>query len=205
MTRSINYFIVLALTVAACLGGCSHLDSTEPGGDQDEQTATRGGAVADDEPMELVDDLERPGVGLVSSLFRASGGGGLVSTMPDYYRFAQMLHNRGELDGVRLLGPRTVGLMTANHLPPELLPISMEEIPWPGFGFGLGFSVLIDRAQAGVLDSVGTYGWGGWASTNFWIDPQEELVGILMLQYIPSGAHPIREELRTLAYQAIAD
>ena len=134
-----------------------------------------------------------------------SGGHGLVSTAADYQRFAQMVLNRGELDGVRLLGPKTVKLMTTNHLPPALLPIAMGEEQMPGFGFGLGFSVLIDAAQAGIMASVGTHGWGGWASTMFWIDAQEQLIGILMLQYIPSGTYPIREDFRTLVYQALID
>jgi len=132
-----------------------------------------------------------------------SGGHGLVSTTADYLRFAQMVLNGGELDGVRLLGPKTVELMTANHLPPPLFPIAMGEVQMRGFGFGLGFSVLMDVAQAGVMGSVGTHGWGGWASTKFWIDPQEGLIGILMLQYIPSDAYPIGEDFRTLVYQAL--
>jgi len=134
-----------------------------------------------------------------------SGGHGLVSTAADYLRFAQMVLNKGELDGVRLLGPRTVELMTTNHLPPALLPIAMGKEQMPGFGFGLGFSVLIDAAQAGVMASVGTHGWGGWASTNSWIDPREQLIGVLMLQYIPSDTYPIREDFRTLVYQALID
>jgi CubicO group peptidase (beta-lactamase class C family) len=133
------------------------------------------------------------------------GGQGLVSTAADYLRFAQMVLNKGELDGVRVLGPKTVELMTTDHLPPGLLPIAMGEEQMPGFGFGLGFSVLIDAAQAGIVASVGTHGWGGWASTKFWIDPQEQLIGILMLQYISSRTHPIREDFRTLVYQALVD
>jgi len=133
------------------------------------------------------------------------GGHGLVSTAADYLRFAQMVLNRGELDGVRLLGPKTVELMITNHLPPALLPIAMGQEQMPGFGFGLGFSVLMDVAQAGIMGSVGVHGWGGWASTNFWIDPQEQLIGILMLQYIPSDTYPIREDFRTLVYQALVD
>jgi len=134
-----------------------------------------------------------------------SGGHGLVSTAADYLRFAQMVLNKGELDGVRLLGPKTVELMITNHLPPALLPIAMGQEQMPGFGFGLGFSVLIDAARAGIMASIGTHGWGGWASTKFWIDPQEQLIGILMLQYIPSDTYPIREDFRTLAYQALVD
>lgn len=132
------------------------------------------------------------------------GGSGLVSTTADYCHFAQMVLNKGELHGTRLLGTRTVEYMTANHLPPSLLPISMEG-PWPGFGFGLGFSVMLDVALSGMMGSVGVHGWGGWANTHFWVDPKEQLIGILMLQYIPSGTHPVTNDFRTAAYQALID
>ncbi len=133
-----------------------------------------------------------------------SGGHGLVSTAADYLRFAQLVLNGGELDGVRLLGRKTMELMTTNHIPPTLLPLEMVD-PWPGFGFGLGFRVLLDVPQAGVMGSVGSHGWAGWASTYFWVDPQEQLIGILMLQYIPSGTYPISEDFRTAVYQALVD
>jgi CubicO group peptidase (beta-lactamase class C family) len=132
------------------------------------------------------------------------GGHGLVSTAADYLRFAQLVLNRGELDGVRLLGRKTMELMTTNHIPPALLPLEMVD-PWPGFGFGLGFRVLLDVPQAGVMGSVGSHGWAGWASTYFWVDPQEQLIGILLLQYIPSGTYPISEDFRTAVYQALVD
>jgi len=134
-----------------------------------------------------------------------SGGHGLVSTTPDYLRFAQMVLNKGELDGVRLLGPKTMGLMATNHLPPALLPIAMGEVKMPGFGFGLGFSVMMDVAQSGMMGSVGLHGWGGYASTHFWVDPQEQFIGILMLQLLPSGTYPTTEDFRTLVYQALLD
>ena len=127
-----------------------------------------------------------------------SGGGGLVSTIGDYLRFAQMLLNRGELDGVRLLGPKTVELMTTNHLPPALHPFDD-----PAAGFGLGVSVLTELGQSNVLGSVGNYGWGGAANTNFWIDPKAELIGILMLQYMPSDTYPVVSDFRNLVYQAL--
>jgi CubicO group peptidase (beta-lactamase class C family) len=133
-----------------------------------------------------------------------SGGHGLVSTAADYLRFAQLVLNRGELDGVRLLGRKTMELMTINHMPPTLLPLEMVE-PWPGFGFGLGFRVLLDVPQAGLMGSVGSHGWAGWASTYFWVDPKEQLIGILLLQYIPSGTYPISEDFRTTVYQALID
>jgi CubicO group peptidase (beta-lactamase class C family) len=134
-----------------------------------------------------------------------SGGHGLVSTTADYLRFAQLVLNKGELDGVRLLGPRIMELMTTNHLPPALMPIAMGEEQMPGFGFGLGFSVMMDIAQSGMLGSVGLHGWGGWANTHFWVDPQEQLIGILMLQYVPSGTYPVTNDFRTLVYQALID
>jgi CubicO group peptidase (beta-lactamase class C family) len=133
------------------------------------------------------------------------GGAGLVSTAADYVRFAQLVLNKGELDGVRLLGPRTMDLMTTNHLPLALMPMTMGEEQMPGFGFGLGFSVMMDVAQSGMMGSIGLHGWGGWASTHFWVDPQEQLIGILMLQYIPSSIYPIRTDFRTLVYQALVD
>ena len=133
------------------------------------------------------------------------GGAGLVSTATDYLRFAQLVLNKGELDGVRLLGPRTVELMTTNHLPPALLPIAMGEEQMLGFGFGLGFSVMMDVALSGMMGSVGLHGWGGWANTHFWVDPKEQLIGILMLQYIPSGTYPVTTDFRTLVYQALVD
>ncbi len=152
-------------------------------------------------PLELID------VAVGGDYFSTrleSGGAGLVSTAADYVRFAQLVLNKGELDGVRLLGPRTVELMTTNHLPPALLP-TMAEQEMSGFGFGLGFSVMMDVAQSGMMGSIGLHGWGGWASTHFWVDPRERLIGILMLQYIPSGTYPVRTDFRTLVYQALID
>src|SRR5215213_3566024 len=129
-----------------------------------------------------------------------SGGGGLVSSTSDYLRFAQMLLNQGELDGERLLGRKTVELMASNHLPAGVHPLDDAYS-----GFGLGVSVLLDPAQAQNLGSVGTYGWGGAANTNFWIDPREELIGILMLQFMPSDTYPVSPNFRTLVYQALVD
>jgi CubicO group peptidase (beta-lactamase class C family) len=133
------------------------------------------------------------------------GGVGLVSTAADYLRFCQMLLNGGHLDGKRILGRKTVELMTSNHLAPELLPYELGGIYSPGFGYGLGFEVLMDVGQAETLGSVGAYGWGGAAATSFWIDPREELIGILMAQFQPSGYHLIAPDFRVAAYQAIVD
>jgi len=142
-----------------------------------------------------------------------SGGGGLVSTAADYHRFTQMLLPRaespaGELDGVRLLSPRTVRYMWLNHLPGGLdlekfgRPL-YAETPFRGIGFGLGFAVVIDPVPGKVPSSVGEVSWGGAASTAFWIDPADELTVSFFTQLIPSSAHPIRPQLRQLIYQAL--
>jgi CubicO group peptidase (beta-lactamase class C family) len=92
--------------------------------------------------------------------------------------------------------------MRINHLPASLLPITMED-PWPGIGFGLGFSVVLDVTQSDQRGSVGSHGWGGWASTHFWIDPVEEIIGILLLQFIPSRTYPIVNDFRNIVYQSL--
>lgn len=137
-----------------------------------------------------------------------SGGGGLVSTCADYLRFAQMLLNKGELNGVRILGRKTVALMTSNHLPNhgDLSSMGMpvfSETPYDGVGFGLGVSVMLDPAKAQILGSPGEFAWGGAASTAFWVDPVEEQIVIFLTQLMPSSSYPIRRELRVLTYQAI--
>jgi CubicO group peptidase (beta-lactamase class C family) len=137
-----------------------------------------------------------------------SGGGGLVSTVGDYHRFTRMLLRRGELDGTRLLGPRTLGHMTRNHLPggADLEAVGrplFAETSFAGVGFGLGFSVLLDPAASKSLGSAGEFGWGGAASTAFWVDPVDEVIAIFMTQLLPSSTYPIRSELRQLVYQAL--
>ncbi|MFL5356401.1 serine hydrolase domain-containing protein [Archangium sp.] len=139
-----------------------------------------------------------------------SGGGGLVSTTRDYTRFTWMLLNGGELDGVRLLSPRTVGYMTRNHLPggADLAAFGrplFAETRFDGVGFGLGFGVVVDPAAYRTLTSVGEYHWGGMASTAFWVDPAEQLTVVFMTQLIPSSTHPIRTQLRQLVYQSLVD
>lgn len=129
-----------------------------------------------------------------------SGGGGMVSTASDYMRFCQMMLNGGELDGVRVLGRKTVELITMNHLDFKLLSSG----PGDASGFGLGFGVLMDVAKSGSIGSAGTYSWGGAASTGFWIDPREELIGILMTQVLPY-TNNFTEEFKVLTYQAIVD
>jgi CubicO group peptidase (beta-lactamase class C family) len=139
-----------------------------------------------------------------------SGGGGLCSTSADYLTFCRALLNGGELDGVRLIGPKTLALMTSNHLPgdrtlPELSRSLFSEATYHGIGFGLGVSVTLDPARTLIPGSRGEYAWGGAATTSFWIDPAEELIAIFMTQVLPSTATPIRRELRTMIYSAIAD
>lgn len=128
-----------------------------------------------------------------------AGGGGLVSSMADYHRFARMLLREGELDGVRLLRPETVESMRRNHLPgggdlSSLSTAMFSEADYQGVGFGLGFAVDL---------RLETYYWGGVFSTYFWIDPVERLIGLFMTQHLPSGAHPIRAQLRTGVKSAI--
>ncbi|HEX4891259.1 MAG TPA: serine hydrolase, partial [Alphaproteobacteria bacterium] len=139
-----------------------------------------------------------------------SGGGGLVSTAADYLRFCQMLLNRGEMGGVRLLGRKTVDYMTQNHLPSGGDLTSMgqavfSETSYDGIGFGLGFSVMLDPSKAQVIGTPGEYAWGGMASTMFWNDPQEEMTGMLLTQLMPSSSYPLRREMKVLSYQALID
>ena len=138
------------------------------------------------------------------------GGGGLVSTMADYLRFADMLRRKGELNGVRILSPRTVQYMTKNHLPGGVDLTSFgrplfSETPYDGVGFGLLGSVTIDPVAAKLANSLGTYGWGGAASTTFWVDPVEDITCVFMTQLLPSDTHPLRSQLSQLVQQALID
>lgn len=128
-----------------------------------------------------------------------SGGGGLVSTASDYMRFAQMMLNGGELDGVRLLSPKTVELMTMNHLGKIQMGFGRT-----GVGFGLGFAVALDQGEIGELGSAGEYNWGGAAGTSFWIDPTEQLIGVFMVQSIPHRT-TLSNQFKVLTYQALVD
>ncbi|WP_179404485.1 serine hydrolase domain-containing protein [Burkholderia guangdongensis] len=139
-----------------------------------------------------------------------SGGGGLVSTAADYMRFARMLLQGGELDGVRLLAPKTLELMTANHLPggadlPRMSRSMFSEAAYDGVGFGLGFATTVTPATTMLPGSAGDFFWGGAASTYFWVDPQEELIALFLTQMLPSSAYPLRRQLRTLVYSAITE
>ncbi|MFT5172281.1 MAG: CubicO group peptidase (beta-lactamase class C family) [Gammaproteobacteria bacterium] len=139
-----------------------------------------------------------------------SGGGGLISSADDYLRFAEAMRCKGALAGARILGRRTVELMSMNHLPDNTDLAGMgtpvhSETSYEGIGFGLGFSVVLDPARAKAACSVGECAWGGAASTAFWIDPVEDLVVVFLTQLMPSSTYPIRRELRALVYQALTD
>jgi CubicO group peptidase (beta-lactamase class C family) len=138
-----------------------------------------------------------------------SGGGGLASTVADYHRFCRMLLNGGALDGVQIISPKTLELMTANHLPGggDLTHHSrslFSEAENAGIGFGLGFAVNIDPAATMIPGSKGEFYWGGMYSTAFLIDPVEDLIMIFMTQLMPSSTYPIRREIRTMMYAALA-
>ena len=139
-----------------------------------------------------------------------SGGGGLISTAGDYFKFIKMLEGRGKLGDTRIVSSRTIDLMTQNHLPNNAdistfgRPIG-EEIFYDGLGFGLGFSVVADQAKTRVACPNGTFGWGGMASTAFWVDPVNEVSAMFFTQLIPSSTYPIRQYLRSLVYAALAD
>jgi CubicO group peptidase (beta-lactamase class C family) len=139
-----------------------------------------------------------------------SGAGGLVSTTHDYMAFCQMLVNGGQLDGRRVLGRKTLELMTANHLPggktlSELAIGGFGEAGFDGVGFGLGFAVGLGPTATGMAGSAGEFYWGGAASTAFWVDPREDLFVVFMTQLFPSAAYPFRAQLRGLVYQALND
>tara|TARA_R110002049_G_C9093669_1_gene556478 strand:+ start:243 stop:1460 length:1218 start_codon:yes stop_codon:yes gene_type:complete len=137
-----------------------------------------------------------------------SGGGGLLSTVGDYFRFCQMLLQGGTLDGVRILGSRTLDYMTANHLPGDVdleqyAMGSFSETEYEGVGFGLGFANKMDPVKNGNQASLGSFFWGGLASTLFWVDPEEELVVIFMTQLMPSSTFNLRGQLESMVYAAL--
>ena len=139
-----------------------------------------------------------------------SGGGGLISTARDYWRFCEMLRQGGSLNGVRILGPKTVQAMTMARLAPEVRDNGATEYPashlYPGQSFGLGAGVITDPAQAGVVSSKGEYSWGGIANTKFWIDPEEDVVVVFMTQVLGTP-HSDRHRfgLKVATYQALTD
>lgn len=133
------------------------------------------------------------------------GGSGLVSTASDYLRFCSMLLNKGTLDDTRLLRRNTVQLITCNQLSPSLLPFEINGRFQHGYGYGIGVRVMINPNQYQKPSSVGEYGWSGAANTYFWIDPAEELIGIILAQIMPTGISSMADDFRILTYQAIVD
>ena len=157
----------------------------------------------------LIDDPQVSGYRKEPSFL--SGGGGLVSTTTDYLRFCQMLLGGGELDRVRILGRKTVELMTTNHLPGDsdlqsfAMPGGYGEVGFAGMGFGLTVAVAKAPALTQVIGSPGEYMWGGAASTIFWVDPAEDLTVVFMTQLLPSGTFNFRGQLKAIVYPAITD
>lgn len=144
----------------------------------------------------------------LSPVIMHSGGGGLISSTADYFKFIEMIRCGGEYEGERILGRKTVDLMTMNHLPGDMASMgqaTFSEMPTTGIGFGLGGAVLLDPVKAQILGSKGEFSWGGMASTAFWIDRNEEISVIFMTQLIPSSSYNIRRELRVLVYQALVN
>lgn len=158
------------------------------------------------EPPQLFDPAEKSGTRRTPRF--ESGGGGLLSTTADYHRFCRMLVGGGGVDGVRLISPKTLQLMTVNHLPggADLTQVSralFSEAYNAGAGFGLGFGMTIDPARALVPGSAGEFYWGGIFSTAFFVDPIEKLHMVFMTQLLPSSTYPIRRQLKTLIYSAL--
>jgi CubicO group peptidase (beta-lactamase class C family) len=151
-----------------------------------------------------------PTSGLIKPGRFDSGGGGLVGTLADYHRFCAMLVGRGELDGHRIISPKTLDLMTANHLPggadlTQLSESMFSESQNAGVGFGLGFACVIDPAKTLMPASRGEFYWGGAYSTAFFVDPVEGISMVFMTQVYPSSAYPIRRQLKTLIYSALSE
>jgi CubicO group peptidase (beta-lactamase class C family) len=163
---------------------------------------------AADKSLKLFDDPLAANYASADTTF-FGGGSGLVSTTADYYRFCEMLRRGGELDGVRIIGSRTIGLMARNHLPQgkELAQIAMgafSETAYEGTGFGLGFASTLDEVASGGF-GAGDFYWGGMASTIFWVDRKEDLVAIFMTQLIPSATFNFRGQLKNIIYSSLVD
>jgi CubicO group peptidase (beta-lactamase class C family) len=162
---------------------------------------------APDKTLKLIDDPQRSTYLKQPTFF--SGGGGLTGTTADYLRFCEMLRRGGELDGARILGPRTIALMTQNHLAggrdlTQMALGAFAETAYEGVGFGLGFAMTLSEVDSGSLGQ-GDYYWGGAASTIFWVDPKEDLVVIFMTQLMPSATFNFRGQLKNIIYSAIVE
>lgn len=160
-----------------------------------------------DKTLKLIDDPATSNYLKNPSFF--SGGGGLTSTTADYLRFCEMLRRGGELDGARIIGPRTLQLMHKNHLAggkdlTQMAIGTFSETANEGVGFGLGFAVTLSEVETGSLGE-GDYYWGGAASTIFWVDPKEDMVVIFMTQLMPSATFNFRGQLKNIVYSSIED
>jgi CubicO group peptidase (beta-lactamase class C family) len=160
-----------------------------------------------DKKLQLIEDPERSSYLKEPTFF--SGGGGLTGTTKDYVRFCEMLRRGGELDGARILGPRTIELMHRNHLKDgkDLTQMAIggfSETANEGVGFGLGFACTLDSVTSGSIVGSDWY-WGGAASTIFWVDAKEDLAVVFMTQLMPSGAFNFRGQLKSIVYSSIAD
>jgi CubicO group peptidase (beta-lactamase class C family) len=160
-----------------------------------------------DKSLKLIDDPQRSNYLKQPTFF--SGGGGLTGTTFDYLRFCEMLRRGGELDGARILGPRTIELMHRNHLAggndlSQMAIGAFSETAYEGVGFGLGFAMTLGQVEAGALGG-GEYYWGGAASTIFWVDPKEDMLVIFMTQLMPSATFNFRGQLRNIIYSAIVE
>jgi CubicO group peptidase (beta-lactamase class C family) len=160
-----------------------------------------------DKSLKLFDDPQNSTYAPQPTFF--GGGSGLTSTTADYFRFCEMLRRGGELDGARIIGSRTIELMTRNHLPggkdlTQLALGAFAETAYEGTGFGLGFATTLDSVAAGGF-GAGDFFWGGLASTIFWVDPKEDMIVIFMTQLIPSATFNFRGQLKNIIYSAIAD
>ncbi|MEO0750350.1 MAG: serine hydrolase domain-containing protein [Pseudomonadota bacterium] len=154
-------------------------------------------------PLRLVEDANNTAY---ASPQMQSGGGGLLSTLHDYLRFADMLRNGGTGGGHRILSPGTVAFMMQNHLSGDIAsmgPSSFAEQPMEGMGFGLGGAVVLDPARARCIGSVGDFSWGGMASTFFWVDPTLRLSVVFMTQLAPSNSYPLRSQIKSLVHSAL--
>jgi CubicO group peptidase (beta-lactamase class C family) len=161
---------------------------------------------APDKSLQLIADADRDYLAEPSFF---SGGGGLTGTTEDYLRFCEMIRRGGELDGARVLGPRTISLMRQNHLKDgkDLTQMAIggfSETANEGVGFGLGFACTLDRVKSGTI-AAGDFYWGGAASTIFWVDDQEDLVVVFMTQLMPSGAFNFRGQLKSIIYSSIVE
>ena len=161
----------------------------------------------EDDPLAVLETSEDSAFrqGQVSCL---SGGGGLCSTLDDYFRFGEMIRRGGELEGERLLGSRTLKFMRCNHLNGDIASMGAEtfsEMPMTGMGFGIGGGIVLNPGLTRSPGSEGDFGWGGMASTYFWTDPIEDLTAVFFTQLVPSSSYPSRAELKALVHGALID